>query len=354
MSLIDSHALPDQFWIDAASWLEPQVRSGDLLLAPGEFLDVFPGTIALHVRKRMLEGFVITHFVLHKGLLDRVDSAFLLEAAQTTPIFANEVFVIFSRRGQRLPDDQAIHLLPFKRYLAGIPGEPASSFNTGVVVTTYNRPWALKRTLASLARQRRPVVAVDDGSSLLHRVRNGLIARAYRTTHAYHPANLGLANALNIGVGHWLADPEIEWISAFNDDVEVADGIFDILEEVLRQSPYRHADTLYTGYSDNRHPKREDVPIAGRSAHLARSCSAKHLHAHRSYWQSVLPVPTAYAGAPKSTGGLFPGQGSDADWWIGSWAPRAAPKRGGHVVVIPNLVSTFAVDAASSTWGNEN
>ncbi len=354
MSVGGLHSLHDPLWIDTASWLAGLVRQDDLLLAPGEFLEIFPGTIALHVRKRMLCDAEITHYVLHKGMLDRVDPEFLREATLAIPVFANEVFVVFSRRGARLPDHRAHHLSLFNEFLASLRRQPPPSYKTGIVVTTYNRPWALRRTLASLVRQRREIVVVDDGSTPLEQIQNGRIARAHRTAFVQYPLNLGLANALNIGIGHWLAHPDVEWISAFNDDVEVADDMFDVLEVILRRARYHHTDTLYTGYLDNRHPTREDVSIAGRPAHLVRSCPAKHLHAHRSYWMSVLPIPTAYLGAPKRTGGVFAGQGSDADWWIGSWAPRAAPKRGGHVVVIPNLVSTFAADAASSTWGNEN
>jgi hypothetical protein len=354
MSDAGAYALPDRFWIDAATCIEPLMRPGDLLLAPPEFLEAFPGTIALHVRKRMLADVVITHYILHKAMLAWVDPVFLLEAAQAIPVFANEVFVVFSWRGERLPDDQTDHLSPFNEFLASIQGKQSVTYNTAVVVTTYSRPWALRRTLASLTRQRRPVVVVDDGSSFLHRLRNGFTARTYHTTYVRHPVNLGISNSINIGVSHWLAHPEIEWISVFNDDIEVVDGMFDILDEVLRQTPNFRRDSLYTGYLNKPHPTSKRVSIAGRPALLARSCSAKHLHAHRSYWQSVLPIPTTYLGAPKRTGGLFPGQGSDADWWIASWAPRAALKRGGYVVIIPNLVSTFAHDAASSTWGNEN
>ena len=38
-----------------------------------------------------------------------------------------------------------------------------------------------------------------------------------------------------------------------------------------------------------------------REVFLARSCSLVHVHAHRDYWQRILPIPTAYARAPKTT-----------------------------------------------------
>ena len=346
-------SLPDPLWVDAARSLDGLVERGDLILAPVEFLHVFPGSVALHVRRRMLGATPISHYILHKGMLDRVDPEFVREAMQATPVFANAVFVVYSRRGGSLTDDQSEHLAVLNTYSAQIAQTSAPSFATGVVVTTYNRPWALRRTLASLSRQGRPIVVVDDGSPTISRFRNGIMAGAQRAAYMPHPDNLGLAHSLNVGVCHWLAHPEVEWISTFNDDVEVVDGMFDVLENIVRHSPHPPAHSLYTGYADDDHPRSVAEPLAGRAAALARSCPAKHLHAHRSYWQSVLPIPTAYTGAPKPAGGLFPGHGSDADWWVGSWAPQSAPKQGGSVVVIPGLVSTFATGASSSTWGNK-
>jgi hypothetical protein len=351
--LTATNQLPDRFWEEAASKLKNLVKPNDLLLAPNEFLWVFPGTIALHVRKRMLEHVTIAHFILHKGMLDLVDPLFLADAAQATPVFANEVFVIFSTRGEQLPADQAKHLSIFSEFVAKLPKTSAPSFKSSLVVTTYNRPWALERALKSLAKQSRPTVVIDDASSDQNRLQNERIATDSGAAYICYPVNLGLSNSINIGVGHWLAHPDAEWISVFNDDVEVIDGMFDILEEIVSKSPHAKTTSLYTGYLGDRHPSIATTSIADRRLVLAYSCPSIHLHAHRSYWQTVLPVPTAYLGAPKKSGGLFVGHGSDEDWWIASWSPNAAIKRGGKVIVIPDLVSTFVHEAALSTWDNK-
>jgi len=155
-------------------------------------------------------------------------------------------------------------------------------------------------------------------------------------------------------VSYWLAHPYIEWISVFNDDVDVLENAFTTLANVARHSPFAEEDTLYSGYSSQDRPGRAIATIAGQQVFLDRIAPGPHMHAHQSYWRAVLPVPTAYVGAPKTTGGLFAGQGSDCDWWVGSWSPRAAPKRGSHVVVVPGLVIEFALGASQSTWGNPN
>ncbi|MEI9805782.1 MAG: glycosyltransferase family A protein [Pseudolabrys sp.] len=118
----------------------------------------------------------------------------------------------------------------------------------------------MRRTLASITRERRPIFVVDDGSSLPHHLLNSVIARAYGSLYLHYPVNLGLANAINVGVGHWLAHADVEWISVFNDDVEVVRGIFENLADVTRQSSELVKISVYTGYLDDLHPV-----IAGRS-----------------------------------------------------------------------------------------
>jgi hypothetical protein len=343
------HPMPDKYWEAVATFLEGRVKPGELLLAPNDFLPRFPGTIALHVRKRMIPHERIAHFVLPFGMLDRVDPEFLREASTLVPVFASSIFVVFSREGEKLPLVQRIFLNSFGSLTASLPDSPRAG-RTVFVVTTYNRPRALERCLASLSQQQCPIVVVDDGSSEEDAASNRDIARAHGSRLVSYSENRGIAHAINSGVEYWLADPASVWISIFNDDIEVVNETLNRLDKVVRGSPFIAADCVYTGYLDPKHPVREKIEIAGEAVTLAWSCPAKHMHAHRSYWQSVLPVPTAYPGAPKPAGGVFKGQGSDADWWIASWAPRAATKRGGHVVVIPGLVSSFGRE--SSTWGN--
>ncbi len=340
--------LPDHYWTAVANRLRRLVRPNDLLLAPNEFLANFPQTVAIHVRKHALLGAEIQHYAIHKGMLDRTDPELLIDAARLRPVFANEVFVVYSRRGWRLPFWQTHHVRPLADYLAGIDRAASPSFATAIVVLTYNRPWALSRTLRSLSGCGHPIIVVDDGSDDVSKAENQSIALAAGASLIVHPRNVGLAAAMNTGLCYWLAHPEIEWISVFNDDVDVADTAFPTLEHVARHGPFAKEDTLYTGYSVRDRPGRAATIIAGQKVFLDYMASGPHLHAHRSYWQAVLPIPTTYPGAPKTTGGVFPGQGSESDWWVGSWSPRAAPKRGSYVVTVPELVLEFATRAAES------
>jgi hypothetical protein len=286
---------------------------------------------------------------LHKGMLDWVDRAFLEEARRCVPTFANDVFVVFTDDGDLLPDEQRQHLAFFDHYVQTLGPACAPAESTGVVVTTHNRPRALARTLRGLARTKRPILVVDDGSSRHRRLLNRSLALRARAVYLRLPKNLGLANAANVGVCYWLAQPDTLWISVFNDDVDVVDDIFERLDLVTRSFGDAGPSRLYAGHHHPLHQVHDSGKVEQQQILLTRSCSGLHLHAHRDYWQEVLPVPTTYEGAPKPAAGVFTGQGSDVDWWTASWAPTSGVKRGFDVVVIPGLAAHAPV---SSTWSS--
>lgn len=72
-----------------------------------------------------------------------------------------------------------------------------------------------------------------------------------------------------------------------------------------------------------------------------------HLHAHQEYWFGVLPIPTAYPGAPPRRWGP-----PIEDAWIVHGAPASAGQRGLLIPCIPGLVHTFLWHETDSTWGN--
>ena len=169
----------DRFWRDAADAHRARVAApNDLYLAPTEFMHIHKGVVAMHVRKRMLRGAPVRHFVVHKGRLDLVDKEFLSDAARLRPVFANEVFVVYSENGDALPEEQQKHLGPFLDYVAALQPRPAGAGRTGIVITTFDRPWALERTLANAALRDHEVIVVDDGSAPAYRSRNAEMPRA--------------------------------------------------------------------------------------------------------------------------------------------------------------------------------
>ena len=96
--------LDDPHWIEADQFLSAQVQPHEILVAPNEFYEKYPqqirfynaaNRVALSEQPRVRAQWV----VIHKGQLEAIDSAFLKWTMQVLhPVFANEVFVIFTER----------------------------------------------------------------------------------------------------------------------------------------------------------------------------------------------------------------------------------------------------------------
>jgi hypothetical protein len=214
-----------------------------------------------------------------------------------------------------------------------------------ILVTTYNRPSALARSLPQLTALGHVVLVVDDGSAAAARARNGAIAARCGAACLEFPENRGLCASLNAGLAYLMADRAIEWISYFQDDVDVDPLVMAALQLVED----RVQRPIVTGYDAGEHPAERETTIGGWRVKLKRSSPAVHLHAHVDYWRGVLPIPTEYLGAPRRRW-----DASLDDYWIINNAPGSAEKRGVLVACVPDLVRTFLWDHADSTWGNPN
>lgn len=225
---------------------------------------------------------------------------------------------------------------------------------TAVLMTVFNRPQALERSLPSVARAAQrigaPILIVDDGSSEECLRRHLAIAKASGAELLHLPQNRGLACALNTGVSYWLADRRYDWISYFQDDVEVDPLLFEVLGALNEPERY----PLLTCHDAPEHlAATEIMDPAGIRVLLKENCRATHLHAHRDYWRDVMPVPTRELGAPKRIEGMMRGIGSNVDWWIARNCPRSIVARGGRIACVPNLVRSFYYEKQHSTWDNE-
>jgi len=222
---------------------------------------------------------------------------------------------------------------------------PAGGHSRAAVVSTFNRPQALARTLPQVAALGVPVLVVDDGSSADAAAENRALAEAQGAAYLVLPANRGIAAAINAGIAYWLADPDIAWISYFQDDVDVDPGLFDVLAayEDAQKQP------VMTGLDTNEHAALRTVEADGRTLKYKDNSTGMHLHCHRDYWTAVLPIPSRYLGAPKAGQG-----GSGADAWIVKRAPGSAVPGGLSVLCVPGLVTTFAWRGEDSTWGNQH
>ncbi len=339
----------DQFWIEALDAIGRRYSLGDSLLAPNEFLHFFDSIYPLHIRRSMITDERIDWFLLHKGMLQRVDPSIVEEAIGVSAHFANEVFVLFGRRDGNLPNEQKRHLRPVLDWKKRL-GRVEEVDGHAALVATFERPSFLERCLISLVGKFDRILVVDDGSQSVTRDRNATAASRAGVEYLHLGHNRGHACAFNAGIAMLLADLDISWISKFDDDTELVSGGIDRLKLVTRACGIAGQRNFYSGYAAPEHRVHREEMILGERVLICRSCSGQHMHAHRSYWAGVLPIPTFYARAPKGTGGIFAGQACDTDWWCSNWAPRSAVKRDGSVYVLPGLVRNHGTD--HSTWSS--
>jgi hypothetical protein len=338
----------DPNWMDVYNFLKSHSKPLAPILAPNDFLEPFPGTYPYNV-SNLFSAQDFDFIVIHKAMLADIDPGVVAGAiAHFHALCANPVFVVYARSpipDLDWPDESHIQALEDAWNQMDEPTHQPPTY--AAVITTYNRPEALRRSLPQILGLGIPVVVVDDGSSPDASQSNQQIIEQHKTPLIRIPNNRGLPNAINVGIEYWLADPDITWISYFQDDIDVNPDLIHILSKI--QHPTQRP--LIAGRDAAEHPTLETTEIAGYTVLLKRSIPGQHLHAHRDYWRAVLPIPTPYLGAPKTDRGK-PGQGADEDWWITAWSPQSVTKQGGYVVCVPDLVTTFYPDADASTWGN--
>ena len=166
--------LQDRLWYDTAEAVRAGLRPGDLVLAHEAFRRALPNVVTYEARRRSLDA-RIDHFVLHKGLLAELDPEYLAEAVQLTPRFANEVYVVLSRGGSRLPDDQLCHLTPL--YESALPLLDGSADEERWAIGIYGGISPLD--LSASATVRNPVLSAWDVSD----VRAEFLADPFMVNH---------------------------------------------------------------------------------------------------------------------------------------------------------------------------
>ncbi len=343
----------DAFWTDALEFLRRYATPEDHVLAPKEFLEELPSAYGYGIQYAFPLAF-FTLVVLHKGMYEYLPRDRLLALHDTYhPVFANAVFVIVSSRPRvDMPQGADEHCRAWRLAMADLRRAEADDARepvrpgTAALVTTRARPDALARTLPQLQRAGAPILVVDDASHEDVAARNRAIARACGARYLRFPDHRGLPAAINVGIEYWLADPDVTWISYFQDDVDAHPEIYARLAKV--QDP--DAWPILTGRLSTRHPDYGRQTIGGEEIVLMRGISGQHIHAHRDYWKRILPVPSPYLGAPRH-GGDLAGQGPEEDFWISAWSPASVTKQGGHVACLPGLVRAFLHSAEDSTWG---
>lgn len=221
----------------------------------------------------------------------------------------------------------------------------------GSFITTYNRPGMLEKSLPHVVALGARVLVVDDGSDVGIAARNRRICESVRPSapndvmYLYIPKNRGLACSLMVGLTYWLVDNDIEYISYFQDDVEVDVLLHEAL--VAAHKSLGGGRMVLTGHDAKEHGIIRRSNADGIDAVMKKSCRATHMFATRESWGSILPIRSKGIGYPKRTG-HGRGEGSDVDWWVTRDAPKPL-----QVWCVPGLVRTFSWQAGDSCWNNQ-
>lgn len=92
----------DQLWKEAFDFLRANLKDGERVMAPDEFIRMLPnGSPYSQSHAEAIDQF--SWIVFHKGRLNQVNPRFLIDASVSlTPVLANAVFVIFSKSADLL------------------------------------------------------------------------------------------------------------------------------------------------------------------------------------------------------------------------------------------------------------
>ncbi|HEV7266548.1 MAG TPA: methyltransferase domain-containing protein [Falsiroseomonas sp.] len=135
----------DKAWADTADFLRARLAPAERMVAPDPFRFAFPSAIRFsQTRGEPPKGF--DWVVVHKGELSRVPRPFLLAlATATVPVFANEVFVVFSAAppGDLTDLTESDHVRALMAGVEALPPDLApapASFAGGGAVTSVRVP----------------------------------------------------------------------------------------------------------------------------------------------------------------------------------------------------------------------
>ncbi|MDB9319774.1 MULTISPECIES: class I SAM-dependent methyltransferase [Cyanophyceae] len=98
----------DVYWTNTAEFLKEHINNEDKIIANVEFIEKLPNTIAYPSSwKSELTNY--QWVVIHKGMMDELDYLFLNQIVEEfIPVFANEVFVVFSKEPKLFKIDEAL------------------------------------------------------------------------------------------------------------------------------------------------------------------------------------------------------------------------------------------------------
>ncbi|OCQ95083.1 hypothetical protein BCD64_27355 [Nostoc sp. MBR 210] len=110
----------DSYWMDTVNFIQQHYCPEDFVLAPEIFWEKFTRLYTYKITHSQRAIAADCHWaIIHKGLLAEIEESYLQALLKEfSPVFANAVFVVFSRSANlpTLPDDD-LHWMAFKNWL---------------------------------------------------------------------------------------------------------------------------------------------------------------------------------------------------------------------------------------------
>ncbi|EFA70531.1 FkbM family methyltransferase [Cylindrospermopsis raciborskii] len=103
----------DKYWNGTVDFLKSVIAGEDRIIAPNEFKEKLDNVFSYSLTM----GDLYDHYswiVIHKGMMETLEYSFLETISEKyAPVFANEVFVIFTNKPMKKTKDDNSHLKPF-------------------------------------------------------------------------------------------------------------------------------------------------------------------------------------------------------------------------------------------------
>lgn len=105
----------NKYWKDAADFVSSNLKKDDIIIAPIEFEEIIGKNLIIDYSLSVTFKRKINWLIIHKGMIEKIDIDLMKNANRNLiPVFANEVFVIFSTyKNLNKVDSNSSHLIAY-------------------------------------------------------------------------------------------------------------------------------------------------------------------------------------------------------------------------------------------------
>lgn len=105
----------NKYWKDVAEFVSSNLKKGDIIIAPIEFEEIIGKNLIIDYSLLITFKTKINWLIIHKGMIEKIDiDAMKYANRNLIPVFANEVFVIFStHKDLKKVDSNSSHLIAY-------------------------------------------------------------------------------------------------------------------------------------------------------------------------------------------------------------------------------------------------